>query len=118
MVKLKSCVTFDKTCQVMMAEQKLGFKLQNLRHKNGMLLREVADRLSVDPAIVSKIENCKRRPTKHQVEQFAMLYKVNKRELLVDFFSDELCQVVEMEEFAYDAIVQASKKIKQYTKTK
>ncbi len=102
----------------MMAEQKLGFKLQNLRHKNGMLLREVADRLSVDPAIVSKIENCKRRPTKNQVEQFASLYKVNKRELLVDFFSDELCQVVGMEEFAYDAIVQASRKIKHYRKSK
>lgn len=83
-----------------------------------MLLREVADRLSVDPAIVSKIENCKRRPTKHQVEQFATLYQVNKRELLVDFYSDEVCQVVELEEFAYDAILQASRKIKLYKKSK
>ncbi len=101
-----------------MAIQKLGVKLQDLRHKKGLLLREVADKLSVDPAIVSKIENCKRRPTKNQVEQFANLYQINKRELLVDFYSDEVCLVLEKEEFAYEAILQASKKIKLYRKSK
>lgn len=82
-----------------MTLQKLGVTLQCLRRKKGLLLREVADKLAVDPAIVSKIENCKRRPTKHQVEQFALLYQINKRELLVDFYSDEVCQVLEKEEF-------------------
>jgi HTH-type transcriptional regulator, competence development regulator len=98
--------------------QKLGARLQYLRHKKRMLIREVAEQLDVDPAIISKIENCKRRPTKYQVEQFASLYQINKRELLVAFYSDEVCQVLEKEEFAFEAIIQASKKIKQYQKVK
>jgi len=91
--------------------QKLGVRLQYLRHKKRMLIREVADKLSLDSSIISKIENGKRIPTKQQVEMFAALYDVDARNLLIEFYSDKMCSFIGNEEYAHEVLRKTLKKI-------
>ena len=46
----------------------IGATLRELRERKGLLLREVGAQLSLDPTILSKIEQDKRMPTKGQVK--------------------------------------------------
>ena len=49
----------------------IGAILRELREIKGLLLREVGAKLSIDPALLSKIEQDKRMPTKDQVRSLA-----------------------------------------------
>jgi transcriptional regulator with XRE-family HTH domain len=55
-----------------------GDIIKHTRESKGLLLRQVASALEIDQAIVSKFERGDRKPTKGQVEKFAVFYDLDK----------------------------------------
>lgn len=100
-----------------MQAKTIGTILRELRETKGLLLREVGAKLSLDPTILSKIEQDKRMPTKDQVKSLADFYKEQKNEVIIAWLSDKLVYEVQDEELALQAMQVAEEKIK-YRKTK
>ena len=94
----------------------IGTILRDLRETKGLLLREVGAKLSIDPTILSKIEQGKRMPTKDQVEALADFYMEQKNEVIIAWLSDRLFYEVKDQELALQALQVAEEKIK-YRKT-
>lgn len=90
----------------------IGTKLRELREEKGLLLREVGAKLSLDPTILSKIEQDKRMPTKVQVKALADFYKDQKNEVIIAWLSDKLYYQVQDEDLALQAMQVAEEKIK------
>ncbi|MBW8049326.1 MAG: helix-turn-helix domain-containing protein [Cytophagales bacterium] len=96
----------------------IGEILRNLREKRGLLLRQVAAEVEIDPALLSKIERGERIPTKNQVIRFAEFFKADENTFLVAFLSDKLVYEVQDEELALKAMKVAEKKINYFTKNR
>jgi transcriptional regulator with XRE-family HTH domain len=90
----------------------IGTRLRELREDNGLLLREVGAHLSIDPTILSKIEQSKRMPTKEQLILLADFFIEHKNELIITWLSDKLYSEVQNEELALQAIIATEEKIK------
>lgn len=94
----------------------IGQTLRGLRDKQGLLLREVAAAISIDPTLLSKIERNERLPTKEQIKSLAKFYKQESNEIFVAWLSDKVYYELKDEEFALKAMQVAEEKIK-YSKT-
>lgn len=101
-----------------MQVKKLGETLRELRERKGLLLREVAAQLNIDPSMLSKIETGDKKPTRDHVIQLAKIYQANERELVVSFLSERVMYEVGNEELAIEALKVAEQMIKYNKKTK
>ena len=90
----------------------IGSTLRELRESKRLLLREVGAILSIDPTILSKIEQNKRMPTKEQVKSLSNFYKDQKNEVMIAWLSDKLYYEVQDEDLALQAMQVAEEKIK------
>jgi HTH-type transcriptional regulator, competence development regulator len=95
----------------------LGEKLRELREAKGLLLREVAAHLKIDPSLLSKIERGDKRSTREQVVSMAKMYKADEKELMVSYLSERVIYQVEDEDLAIEALKVAEEMIK-YKKSK
>ena len=95
----------------------IGTTLRELREEKGLPLREVGAKLSLDPTILSKIEQNKRMPTRVQVKALSDFYKDQKNKIIIAWLSDKLYYEVQDEDLALQAIQMAEEKIK-YNKKK
>lgn len=89
-----------------------GERIKKIREEQGTPLRIVAFHLGVDQAVLSKIENGKRKATKKQVELISDYFKVSMKELLIDWLSDNIVNDIEEEEFGIEALKVAEEKVK------
>lgn len=85
--------------------------MRELRGQRGLLLREVAAEIEIDPALLSKIERGERIPTRQQVIRLAQFFHANEEEFMVAFLSDKLVYEVQNEAMALQAMKVAEKKI-------
>lgn len=88
-----------------------GERIKKIREEQGTPLRIVAFHLGVDQAVLSKIENGKRKATKKQVELISDYFKVSMKELLIDWLSDKIVYDIE-EEYGIEALKVAEEKVK------
>lgn len=96
----------------------IGTTLRELREGKGLLLREVGAKLSLDPTILSKIEQDKRMPTKEQVKALSEFYKQQKNDIIIAWLSDKLYYEVQDEDLALQAMQVAEEKIRYNIKDK
>lgn len=96
----------------------IGTLLKELREEKGLLLREVGAKLSVDPTILSKIEQDKRMPTKEQLKALCEFYNHKKNDVIIAWLSDKLYYDVQDEDLALQAMHVAEEKIKYKIKAK
>ncbi|MBS1649203.1 MAG: helix-turn-helix transcriptional regulator [Bacteroidetes bacterium] len=96
----------------------IGTTLRELREGKGLLLREVGAQLSLDPTILSKIEQDKRMPTKEQVKALSEFYKQQKNDVIIAWLSDKLFYEVQDEDLALQAMQVAEEKIRYSIKDK
>lgn len=89
-----------------------GNTIKKLREEKALPLRTVAAFLDIDQAILSKIENGKRKPNREQVVQLAHYFKVKENNLLIAWLSDKLVYELEDEEVALKALQVAEEKVK------
>lgn len=88
-----------------------GQKIREIRERKGDPLRIVAYHLGVDQAILSKIENGKRKATRKQVEILADYYNATSKELIIDWLSDKIIYDIEDDEFGVEALKVAEQKV-------
>lgn len=82
-----------------------GPKIRELREKNGLLLREVAEQIGADIAIISKIERGERNATKPQVLALSEVLQFPQEELLSLWMADKFESLILQEpEAAYSAL--------------
>tara|TARA_R110002096_G_scaffold228950_1_gene418417 strand:+ start:218 stop:505 length:288 start_codon:yes stop_codon:yes gene_type:complete len=86
--------------------------LKNKREAQGLLLREVASKIDVDTALISKIEKGDRKPTREQIEKLAVALDIEYNKLLTLWLSEKVYEDVYGEDVAIDAIKLALKRIK------
>jgi transcriptional regulator with XRE-family HTH domain len=94
----------------------IGEQIRKLREAQGLPLRKVAAELDIDQSILSKIERGERNASKEQIIQIARIFKVDEKELLINYLSDRVLYDLKNEDLATDALKVAEKKIKYMTK--
>ena len=96
----------------MMKNKTTGKILRENREKKGFLLRQVAAKLDIDTAILSKIERSERKATKEQILKLAEILDLNKDDLLVQYLSERILYEIKDEELGSKALKIAERKIK------
>ncbi len=87
--------------------------LKTTREKRGLLIREVAGSLGIDPALVSKFESGTRKPTKEQVVALSRILHIDAEELLVAWMSQRILYEIGDDELTIRAMHLAEKTIQQ-----
>lgn len=71
-------------------KQEIGTMFRKKREEKGLLVRQVAAVTELDQAVISRIENGERLPTKEQVIKLAGLYGLNPERTLTDWLSEKI----------------------------
>lgn len=90
----------------------IGEQIRKLREDQGLPLRKVAAELDIDQSILSKIERGERKATKEKIIQIAKIFKVDEKELLINYLSDRVLDDLVDEDLAADVLKVAEEKIK------
>jgi len=96
----------------------IGEILRELRESKGLLLRQVAAAIQIDPTLLSKIETGVRKATKEQIVNLANFFKADEKELMVLFLSDRIVSEVQDETLASEALQLAEQQIEYNKKRK
>lgn len=92
--------------------EKLSKLLKERREKKGLLLREVASKIEVDTALISKIENNDRRPTKEQLKKLSKTLEIDFDNLLILWYSEKIYEGIKGETIAMEVMDSVIKRIK------
>ncbi|MCL6218588.1 helix-turn-helix domain-containing protein [Zunongwangia pacifica] len=87
--------------------------LKHKRETKGLLLREVASIVTVDTALISKLEKGDRKPTREQLKKLAIALEIEHVHLLKLWLSEKVYEGVKGEDVAVDAVELALKRLKE-----
>ncbi|OYT15040.1 MAG: transcriptional regulator [Bacteroidetes bacterium 4572_77] len=102
----------------MKKDKSTGKILREKREAKGLLLRQVAAKLDIDTAILSKIERSERKANKKQIIKLAEILDLNEEELLIQFLSERILYEIKDEELGSKALKAAEQKMKYINKNK
>ena len=94
-----------------------GTVIREQRKAKGLLLRQLAAALDMDPAILSKIERGERKARREQVFEFARLLDLKEEELLTLWLAEKVYEVIREEDLAADALRVAEEGVKYHRKS-
>jgi transcriptional regulator with XRE-family HTH domain len=89
----------------------IGGKLKELRESKGLLQREVAAKLDVDTAYISKMESDEKPVSRSYLRRLARLFDVTEEELLTVWLADKIYDVAKDESVAIKALKAAEQEI-------
>ena len=95
-------------------KQTLGAFFRLKREENGLLVRQVAAVTEMDQAIISRIENGERLPTKEQLTKLAGLYGLDMNIIYSDWLTERMLRDYGNEPFASDAFREANVRVQNY----
>lgn len=90
----------------------LGVLIQENRKANKLLVRELAEKLGVDSAMVSRFESNQRIPSKVQIQKISNILNMDSRDLVIAWMGARLLKEVEDEPFALEALKVAEAQVK------
>ncbi len=93
-----------------------GEQVRALREEAKLSLREVAEQIGIDTSLLGKIERNDRQPTKEQIKLIAKFFRLDEKEMIKEFISDQIAYKI-LEEADIETLKVAEKKI-QYLKSK
>lgn len=93
--------------------KKLSKVLKSKRESRGLLLRELASKINVDTALISKIENDDRRPTKEQLKKLSKALEINFMTLSTLWYAEKIYDEIKNEKNIDDILKEIKKKVKQ-----
>lgn len=96
----------------------IGKHLRTLRENANLSLREVASNIGIDTSLLGKIERNERQPTKEQLKQVAVFFKVNEKKLIKEMLSDQFAYKIIEEEADLDTLKVAEEKVEYLKKHK
>lgn len=88
-----------------------GEIIREQREKKEMLLRQLAARLDIDAAILSKIERGDRRATREQIIKLAEILELDKDELLIQYLGERIAYDLADEDNFKQALKVAEKRV-------
>lgn len=94
-------------------QKPFGETIRELRERKGLLLRQVAAKLEVDTAFLSKIERNVKRANRLQVDKIAEVLDANAEELITLWLSDRILDSLEKEGFAINALKLTERRLTQ-----
>lgn len=71
-----------------------GNYIRDLREQSNLTLKEVASEISIDPSLLAKIERSERQPTKEFIERIATFFKVESKQLKMEFLSNVIAHKI------------------------
>lgn len=93
-----------------------GEHLRNLREKQSLTLKSVAESIGIDTSLLAKIERNERQPTKQVIKLVSDFFNCDEKELLNNFLSDQIAYKILDEEADLSILKVAEEKVK-YLKT-
>ena len=90
----------------------LGNKIRNLRESNGLLQRELASRLGIGEAYLSKIENDQKHLKRSDLKRLSIIFKIDIRELEKLWLSNKVYSVITNEKYGKEALENALEYLK------
>ena len=82
----------------------LGQKLKELREEHQFVQREVAAKLEVDTAYVSKMENGTKQVSRSWLPILAEMFKIPESELVTLWLADKVHRILSTEELGKNAL--------------
>lgn len=101
-----------KVSKCMMSNISTYQKIRNIRIEKGLTLRNVASKLDIDAAILSKMERGERNISKEILMKLSGIYKVNFNELIISFLSDKIVNEIYKENDAKEILKVAEEKLR------
>jgi HTH-type transcriptional regulator, competence development regulator len=92
-------------------KETFGEYIRKLRNNNGMTLTQLAARLDLDSANLSKIENGKRDFDEKRLEQLADTFELDLNLLKTEFFSDIFAKKIYNSNCSINALSIAEEKV-------
>tara|TARA_R110000744_G_scaffold111486_1_gene209739 strand:+ start:1599 stop:1895 length:297 start_codon:yes stop_codon:yes gene_type:complete len=93
--------------------KRLSEVLKSKRELRGLLLRELASKINVDTALISKIENDDRRPTKEQLKKLSKALEIDFMTLSTLWYAEKIYEEIKNEKNIDDILKEIKKKVKQ-----
>lgn len=88
-----------------------GELLRSFREETGQTLKTVAENLEMDTSLLAKIERNERQPTKNIINQVADYFQVDKKELQLEFLSDQIAYKILDEDADLEILKVAEEKV-------
>ncbi len=82
----------------------IGEHIRTLREANDILLRQLAARLDMDQAMLSKMERGERSFRKEDIDALAKIFKQPKKELLTLWLADKILKTTENQRYKKEAL--------------
>ena len=95
----------------------LGQKLKELREAKGLVQRQVAAKLHVDTAYLSKIESNEKPLNRQHLKKLASLFAVEEKDLLTLWLADKVYDMLRHEQLAEASLEMAQREIRQLTRS-
>ncbi len=89
-----------------------GEQLRNMREGNGLTLKTVAEKLTIDISLLAKIERNERQPTRLILNQIANYFNVDEKSLHLQIISDQIATKVINEDIDVSILKVAEEKVK------
>lgn len=89
-----------------------GEHLRILRENGNLTLKEVASNIEIDISLLAKIERNERQPNKPLIKKISDFFKVDEKELLNEFLSDQIAYKILDEDADLHILKVAENKIK------
>jgi Fic family protein/DNA-binding XRE family transcriptional regulator len=89
--------------------------LKESRERKGLMMREVAQMLGIDQALVSKFESGSRKPTKEQIIKLAEILDIDTTILLAEWMKEKIIDEIGYGEIALQALMLAEQEVKYQT---
>jgi transcriptional regulator with XRE-family HTH domain len=102
----------------MQLDKSFGETIKELRTKNNLTLREVAEYLKIDTSMLGKIEKNNRKPSKKMIKDISKLFCIDEDLLIVVHLSDTIVHSILEEDLATKVLKVAEEKINYYYKNK
>lgn len=90
-----------------------GNKLKELRLKNNLYQKHIANALNIDTPLYSKIERGERKAKKEQLVILSDILKINMDDLTTVWLADQVLDVLKDEKLAKQALKEVSDNINQ-----
>jgi transcriptional regulator with XRE-family HTH domain len=102
----------DKSQQSSQMNTSFGEYIRKLRTDNNLTLTQLAAKLSMDSANLSKVENGKRNFDEKRLQKLAQTFSLNLRDLKEEYFSDKFAKTIYENHCSDNILILAEKKVK------
>ena len=89
----------------------IGEHIRALRESNDILLRQLAAKLDMDQAMLSKMERGERSFRREHIDVLAKIFMQSKKDLLTMWLADKIIKTINNQKYKKEALIKAMEQI-------